>query len=68
MSQTRRKSHRAKKEGGRRKKTQSKKSSGAKSWPQFVKKTYLDMKRSDKNATFKDAMKKASELKKKGHF
>lgn len=66
MSQTRRKNARSKKQdGGRRK---SKKASGAKSWPQFVKKTYMDMKRTDKNATFKDAMKRASELKKKGHF
>lgn len=38
------------------------------SWPQFVKKTYLDMKRTDKHATFKAAMKKASELKKKGLY
>lgn len=64
MSQTRRKS--SKKQGGRRK--SSRKASGAKSWPQFVKKTYEDMKRSDKNATFKDAMKRASQLKKKGQF
>ena len=41
---------------------------GASSWPQFVKKTYLDMKRTDKHATFKAAMKKASELKKKGLY
>ena len=41
---------------------------GASSWPQFVKKTYLEMKRSDKGATFKQAMKKASELKKKGLY
>lgn len=41
---------------------------GASSWPQFVKKTYLEMKRSDKGATFKDAMKKASKLKKEGHY
>ena len=41
---------------------------GASSWPQFVKKTYLEMKRSDKGATFKDAMVKASELKKKGLY
>lgn len=41
---------------------------GASSWPQFVKKTYLDMKRTDKGATFKAAMKKASELKKKGLY
>jgi hypothetical protein len=38
------------------------------SWPQFVKKTYLDMKRSDKGATFKDAMKEASRRKKAGQF
>jgi hypothetical protein len=62
MSQTRRKSSRSK--GGRRKSRRS----GAGSWPQFVKKTYQDMKRSNKNATFKDAMKRASELKKKGQF
>ena len=60
MSQTRRKNCRSK--GGRRK------SRRAGSWPQFVKKTYQDMKRSNKSATFKDAMKRASELKKKGQF
>ena len=41
---------------------------GTASWPQFVKKTYLEMKRSDKSATFTQAMKKASELKKKGYY
>ena len=41
---------------------------GASSWPQFVKKTYLEMKRSDKGATFKDAMVEASRRKKAGQF
>jgi len=41
---------------------------GTTSWPQFVKKTYLDMKRTDKNATFKDAMKEASKRKAAGQF
>ena len=41
---------------------------GAGSWPQFVKKTYLEMKRSDKGATFKDAMVEASRRKKAGQF
>ena len=63
MSQTRRKNSK----GGRRKKSRgSTRKSG--SWPQFVKKTYQDMKRSNSSATFKDAMKRASELKKKGQF
>ena len=38
------------------------------SWPQFVKKTYEKMKKDNKNATFKEAMIKASELKKRGEF
>lgn len=41
---------------------------GASSWPQFVKKTYMEMKRSDKGATFKDAMVEASRRKKAGQF
>ena len=41
---------------------------GASSWPQFVKKTYLEMKRSDKGATFKQAMVEASRRKKAGQF
>ena len=41
---------------------------GTASWPQFVKKTYLEMKRSDKGATFKDAMVEASRRKKAGQF
>ena len=40
----------------------------AKSWPQFVKSTYEAMKRKDKSATFKDAMKEASRRKKRGEF
>lgn len=63
MSGTRRKSSK----GGRRRKAASK-TRKAGSWPQFVKKTYMDMKKKDKNATFKDAMKRASTLKKAGHF
>ena len=38
------------------------------SWPQFVKKTYEEMKKSNKSATFKDAMKEASRRKKRGEF
>jgi hypothetical protein len=62
------------KEGGRRKRRVTKRrhthkgNRGASSWPQFVKKTYEDMKRSDKGATFKDAMKEASRRKKAGQF
>ena len=41
---------------------------GASSWPQFVKKTYLEMKRSNPSATFRDAMVKASKLKKEGKY
>lgn len=66
-------------DGGRRKRRMTKRKShsrrhthkgnrGASSWPQFVKKTYEDMKRSDKGATFKAAMKEASRRKKAGHF
>ena len=66
-------------DGGRRKRRMTKRKGhsrrhthkgnrGASSWPQFVKKTYEDMKRSDKGATFKDAMKEASRRKKAGHF
>ena len=67
MSGTRRKGSR--KQGGRRRKTQGKtRKAGAGSWPQFVKKTYLDMKKKDKSATFKAAMKEASARKKRGEF
>jgi len=38
------------------------------SWPQFVKKTYLDMKRKNPSATFKDAMMEASRRKKRGEM
>jgi len=62
MAQTRRKNARSKKQDGGRK------SRKAGSWPQFVKKTYLDMKKKDKSATFKDAMKEASRRKKAGQF
>lgn len=38
------------------------------SWAQFVKKTYEEMKKTNKSATFKDAMKEASRRKKRGEF
>ena len=38
------------------------------SWPQFVKKTYLDMKRKNPSATFKEAMMEASRRKKRGEM
>jgi hypothetical protein len=62
MAGTRRRNQR--KEGGRRKSRKA----GAGSWPQFVKKTYMDMKKKDKSATFKQAMKEASRRKKAGQF
>jgi hypothetical protein len=69
----------SKKEGGRRKHRATKRKShsrrhthkgkhGTPSWPQFVKKTYLEMKRSNPSATFRDAMVKASKLKKEGKY
>jgi len=66
MSGTRRKSQR--KEGGRRRKPRGTRKAGAGSWPQFVKKTYLDMKKKNPSATFKQAMKEASARKKRGEF
>jgi len=65
MSQTRRKNARSKKQDGGRRKSRK---AGAGSWPQFVKKTYMEMKKKDKSATFKDAMKEASRRKKAGQF
>jgi hypothetical protein len=65
MSGTRRKSQR--KQGGRRRKSQSK-TRKAGSWPQFVKKTYLEMKKKKPSATFKEAMVEASARKKRGEF
>ena len=38
------------------------------SWPQFVKKTYEEMKKSNKNTTFKEAMIEASARKRRGEF
>ena len=38
------------------------------SWPQFVKKTYLDMKKKNPNATFREAMIEASARKKRGEM
>ena len=65
MSGTRRKNSK----GGRRRKSGSKtRKAGAGSWPQFVKKTYLDMKKKNPAATFKAAMKEASARKKRGEF
>ena len=63
--QSRRKTQR--KQGGKRKMRGTRKS-GAKSWPQFVKKCYMDMKRKNPAATFKQAMKEASARKKRGEF
>ena len=66
MAATRRKNQR--KEGGRRRKGHGTRKAGAGSWPQFVKKTYLDMKKKNPAATFKAAMKEASARKKRGEF
>lgn len=37
-------------------------------WNKFVKKVYADEHRKNKNFQFKDALKKASTMKKKGHY
>jgi len=68
VQQSRRKTQR--KQGGKRKmrKMRGTRKSGATSWPQFVKKCYMDMKRKNPGATFKQAMKEASARKKRGEF
>ena len=50
-------------EGGKRKGTRK-----ASSWAMAVKKVYADMKKKDKNASLGMAMKRASELRKKGQL
>jgi hypothetical protein len=55
-------------DGGRRRRMRKTRKASAGSWPQFVKKTYMQMKKKDKSATFKQAMKEASRLKKAGQF
>ena len=40
----------------------------ASKWAMAVKKVYHDMKRSDKKVEFKDALKRASEMKRKGEL
>jgi hypothetical protein len=54
-------------EGGRRHKKMRKTRKVGK-WPQFVKKVYGDMKKKDKSATFRQAMKEASRRKKAGQY
>jgi len=54
-------------EGGRRKTAQRKTRKGN-PWTKFVTKVYNDMKKKDKNVQFKDALKRASEMKKKGEY
>jgi len=65
-----RKDKRNKTEGGKRAKRGStrKISKGASNWQQTVMKVYKDMKTSDPNVKLGDAMKRASELKKKGQL
>jgi hypothetical protein len=53
-------------DGGRRKKMRKTRKAGK--WPQFVKKTYMDMKKKDRSTTFKQAMKEASARKKRGEY
>ena len=50
-------------EGGKRKGTRK-----ASSWAMAVKKVYADMKKKDKNVSLGMAMKRASELRKKGQL
>lgn len=64
-----------KQQGGRKSRRHGRKAAhktlkgkSASSWPQFVKKTYEEMKKTNKSATFKDAMKEASRRKKRGEF
>lgn len=73
-----RKDKRNKTEGGKRNKTEGGKrakrgstrkiSKGASNWQQKVMKVYKDMKANDPNIKLGDAMKRASELKKKGQL
>ena len=53
---------------GRKPARQTRKGNRGGSWPQFVKKTYAEMKKTNKNATFGEAMKEASRRKKRGEF
>lgn len=55
-------------EGGRRRKTAQRKTRKGNPWTKFVTKVYHDMKKADKSVQFKDALKRASELKKKGQY
>jgi hypothetical protein len=53
---------------GRKTAHQTRKGQRSGSWPQFVKKTYEQMKKTNKNTTFGEAMKEASRRKKRGEF
>lgn len=55
-------------EGGRRRKTAQRKTRKASSWTKKVTDLYYKMKKADKSVEFKDALKRASELKKKGQL
>lgn len=57
-------------EGGRRsaKASAQRKTRKGNPWTKFVTKVYQDMKKKDKNVQFKDALKRASEMKKKGEY
>ena len=54
-------------DGGRRRRKMRKTRKVGK-WPQFVKKVYGDMKKKDRNVTFKQAMKEPSRRKKAGQY
>jgi hypothetical protein len=47
---------------------QTRKGQRSGTWPQFVKKTYEQMKKTNKKTTFGEAMKEASRRKKRGEF
>lgn len=58
-------------EGGRRRSAKAsaqRKTRKGNPWTKFVTKVYQDMKKKDKNVQFKDALKRASEMKKKGEY
>jgi hypothetical protein len=53
---------------GARRKTAQRKTRKASSWTKKVTDLYYKMKKADKSVEFKDALKRASELKKKGQL
>ena len=55
-------------EGGRRKSRKTRKTRKASAWTRQVTELYRKMKKEDPTASFRDALKKASEMKKKGQL